>query len=318
MRYLVTGAAGFIGSQTVDRLLADGHEVIGVDSYITGKQEFLASANASPRFTLVLGDLFDFTTVFEACADVDAVFHLAANTDVRHGTEYPRRDLDQNVIVTWNILEAIRRRGIKTILFASTASVYGDTAQLPASEAAPLPGQTSLHNASKVAAEALITAYAHGYGLRAILFRFASIVGERCSHGHIFNFCRQLYQHPDRLTVLGDGDVRRTYLDVGDAVDAMLLALEKSTTAAEIFNVASLTPCRLTESIAWIADEKKLQPAIEYMGPGPLWLGSYPALVLDCTKLQQLGWQPQLGPEAAVRRSVRYLAANPWLLEGRS
>jgi UDP-glucose 4-epimerase len=318
LRYLVTGAAGFIGSQTVDRLLADGHEVIGVDSYITGKQEFLASATASPRFTLILGDLFDFTTVFEACAEVDAVFHLAANTDVRHGTEYPRRDLDQNVIVTWNILEAIRRRGIKTILFASTGSVYGDTAQLPAAETAPLPVQTCLHNASKVAAEALTTAYAHGYGIRAILFRFTSIVGERCSHGHIFDFCRQLQQHPDHLTVLGDGAVRRSYLDVGDAVDAMLLALEKSTAPAEVFNVGSLTSCRLTESIAWLADEMKLQPAIQYAGPGPAWLGSYPALALDCTKLQQLGWKPKLDPEVAVRRTVRYLTANPGLLEGRS
>jgi UDP-glucose 4-epimerase len=318
LRYLVTGAAGFIGSHTVDRLLAEGHEVIGVDSYITGKPEFLDSASASPRFTLVLGDLFDFTTVYEACEGVDAVFHLAANTDVQNGTDFPRRDLDQNVIVTWNILEAIRRRGIKTILFSSNASVYGETGQVPTPEDGPLPVQTSLHGASKVAGEAFITAYAHSYGIRALLFRFTCVVGERCSHGHIFDFCRQLHQHPGHLTVLGSCSIRRSYLDVADAVEAMLMALEKSTAAVDVFNVGSPVDCQLTDSIAWITDELNLHPTIESSGHGPAWLGSCPVLYLDCAKLHQLGWQPKLGLEAAVRRTVLYLSVNPWLLERRS
>ncbi|OYW12906.1 MAG: nucleoside-diphosphate sugar epimerase [Acidobacteriia bacterium 12-62-4] len=308
MRFLVTGAAGLMGSHTVDRLLAEGHEVIGVDSYITGRREFLAYASANPRFTLIVGDLFDFTTVIEACEGVDAVFHFAANTDVRYGTDYPRRDLDQNVIVTWNILEAMRRRDIKTIL----------TTLLPTPEDGPLPIQTSLQSASKLAAEAFISAYAQGYGIRALIFRFAAVVGERCTHGHLFDFCRQLHAHPDQLHVLGDGAVRRSYIDVADCVDAMLLALHHPTSPVEVFNVGSLTPCELTESIGWIASALNIQPAIEYSGPGPAWVGSCPVIYLDCTKLHRLGWQPKLDPEAAVRRTVHYLAANPWLLEPRA
>jgi len=318
LRYLVTGAAGFIGSHIVDRLLAEGHEVIGIDSYITGKREFLASANTSPRFTLIVGDLFDFTTVMEACEGVDAVFHLAANTDVRHGTEYPRRDLDQNVLVTWNILEAMRRRGIKTILFSSTASIYGETTLLPTPEDGPLPLQTSLQGASKLASEAYVSAYAHGYGIRALIFRLAAIVGERNSHGHIFDFQRQLHHHPDRLNVLGDGAVRRSYLDVTDCVDAMLLALHHPTPPVEVYNVGSLTHCELTESIGWITNELNLQPVIEYSGPGPGWIGSCPVIFLDCAKLHRLGWKPKLDLESAVRGTVKYLSANPWLLEPRS
>ncbi len=316
MRYLVTGAAGFIGSHTVDRLLADGHEVIGIDSYITGKREFLANASTSPHFSLTVGDLFDFTTVLEACEGVDAVFHLAANTDVRYGTDHPRRDLDQNVIVTWNILEAMRRRGIKTILFSSTASIYGDATILPTPEDGPLAIQTSLQSASKLAAEAFIAAYANGYGIRALIFRLASIVGERDSHGHIFDFCRQLRKHPDRLNVLGDGTVRRSYLDVADCVDAMLLALQHAASPVNVFNVGSLTNCQLTESISWITSELNLQPVIEFGGPGPAWVGSSPVIFLDSSKLTSLGWQPKLGLEAAVRRTVNYLSANPWLFSG--
>ncbi len=315
MRFLVTGAAGLVGSHTVDRLLAEGHEVIGVDSYITGRREFLTGASANPRFNLIVGDLFDFTTVIEACEGVDAVFHLAANTDVRYGTDYPRRDLDQNVIVTWNILEAMRRRDIKTILFSSTAAIYGDSTLLPTPEDGPLAIQTSLQSASKLAAEAFISAYAQGYGIRALVFRFASVVGERCTHGHIFDFCRQLHAHPDRLQVLGDGAVRRSYIDVADCVDAMLLALHHPTPPVGIFNVGSLTSCALTESIGWITSALNIQPAIEFSGPGPAWVGSCPVIYLDCTKLHRLGWQPKLDPEAAVRRTVHYLAANPRLLE---
>lgn len=318
MRYLVTGAAGFIGSHMVDRLLADGHEVIGVDSYITGKPEFLISATASPRFTLVLGDVFDFTTVFEACEGVDAVFHLAANTDVRHGTEFPRRDLDQNVIVTWNILEAMRRRGIKTILFSSTAGIYGDTAPTPTPEDAPLPIQTSLQGASKLAAEAFITAYAHGYGIRALIFRLASVVGERYSHGHILDFCRQLHHDPAQLHVLGSTAIRRSYIDVSDCVEAMLLALRQSSALVDIFNVGAPSHCELTESIGWITTELGVQPALTAGAAGPAWVGSAPVTFLDISKLSGLGWKPTLGMEAAVRRTVRYLIANPWLLEGAS
>lgn len=314
MRLLVTGAAGFLGSHTVDRLLAEGHEVIGIDNFITGKREFLAHASASPRFQLLLGDLFDFTTVFEACQGVDAVFHLAAHSNLHDSADFPRRDLDQNVIVTWNVLEAMRRHGVGTLLYTSTAGLYGATTLVPTPETAPLPVQTNLLCASKLATEAFITAYAHTYGLRALLFRLATVVGERQSHGHLFHFCRQLHLHPGHLNVPGDGTLLRAYLDVADCVDALLLTLGHTTAPVELYNVGALQTCTLADAIAWTisewtAREHQFQPTVHYHSPSAS-LPISPTLQLDCSKLTRLGWQPKTSPEAAVRRTARYLAAG--------
>jgi UDP-glucose 4-epimerase len=314
LRSLVTGAAGFLGSQTVDRLLADGHEVIGIDNCITGRRQFLERACASPRFQFILGDLFDYTTVSEVCPGVDAVFHLAAHSNLRDGAEFPRRDLDQNVIVTWNVLEAMRRHGVGTLVYASTASLYGATTLVPTPEIARLPDQTTLLCASKLAAEAFITAYAHTYGLRALLLRPATIVGERQSHGHLFHFCRQLHHHPGHLDVPGHPALRRGYLDVVDCVDAMLLALSHATAPVEIFNVGALSHHSLADAIAWTTSELQLDPVIHYHPPPAIAGSAVPTLHLDCSKLTNLGWRPQTSPETAVRRAVRYLTANPWLL----
>lgn len=312
LRLLVTGAAGFLGSHTADRLLAEGHEVIGIDNLITGQRAFLADATASPRFQLILGDLFDFTTVSEACQGVDAVFHLAAHSNPHDSAEFPRRDLDQNVIVTWNILEAMRRHRIATLVYASTASLYGSTTQVPTPETAALPLQTTLLGASKLAAEAFITAYAHTYGLRALLLRLATVVGERLSHGHLFQFCRQLHHHPGYLDVPGHPALRRGYLDVADGVDAMLLAFGHATAPVEIFNIGALSLHALDDAIGWTTSELQLEPAIHYHPPPALAGSAAPTLYPDCSKLTNLGWRPQTSPEAAVRRTVRYLAAHPW------
>jgi UDP-glucose 4-epimerase len=313
LRLLFTGAAGFLGSHTVDRLLAEGHEVIGIDNFITGKREFLADATAAPRFQLILGDLFDFTTVSEACRGVDAVFHLAAHSNLHDSAEFPRRDLDQNVIVTWNVLEAMRRHGVATLVYASTASLYGSNTQVPTPETAGLPIQTTLLGASKLAAEAFITAYAHTYGLRALLFRLATVVGERQSHGQLFQFCRQFRHHPGHLDVPGDPALRHCYLDVADCVDAMLLALGHATAPVELYNVGAPQFCTLADAIAWTISELQLQPAVRYHSSSAS-LPISPTHQLDCSKLTNLGWRPQTGPEAAVRRTVRYLAAHPSLL----
>ncbi|MCX6605690.1 MAG: NAD-dependent epimerase/dehydratase family protein [Acidobacteria bacterium] len=287
MRFLVTGAAGFIGSNVVDRLLADGHEVVGFDSYVTGQREFLAGAFASPKFQLIEGDLFDLTSVVEACVGIDVVIHFAANADVRFGTEHPRRDLDQNVIVTWNVLEGMRRNGVKTIAFSSTGSVYGVAPRIPTPEDCPLPIQTSLYGASKLAAEGFISAYAEGFGVRAIIFRFVSILGERYTHGHVFDFYKQLLEHPDYLRKVG------------------------------IFNLGVPGYCQLTDSIGWISNHLGLNPRLEYTGGKQGWIGDNPFIFLDCWKMCSLGWQPKLSIEAAVRRTVDYLQANKWVLEQR-
>jgi UDP-glucose 4-epimerase len=202
LRCLVTGCAGFIGSNLVDRLLQDGYEVVGYDNFSTGQGEFLVDARQSTRFRLVQGDVLDLERLTQAMQSAEAVFHLAANADVRFGTQQPRKDLDQNTIATSNVLEAMRANGVKRIAFASTGSIYGEPNVFPTPEDAPFPIQTSLYGASKLAAEGLIAAYCEGFHFEGYIFRFVSILGERYTHGHVFDFYKQLREHPDSLYVL--------------------------------------------------------------------------------------------------------------------
>ena len=192
MRYFVTGCAGFIGSNLVDRLLQDGHEVIGYDNFATGQPEFLVQAQQSPRFRLQQGDTLDVECLTQAMRGTDFVFHLAANADVRFGTQHPRKDVEHNTIATFHVLEAMRANGMRRIAFASTGSIYGEPDIFPTPEAAPFPVQTSLYGASKLAAEGLIEAYCEGFQFQGYLFRFVSILGERYTHGHVFDFYKQL------------------------------------------------------------------------------------------------------------------------------
>src|SRR5580698_4964544 len=199
----VTGASGFIGSNLADRLLAAGFSVTGFDNFSTGLREFLAGALKHPEFKLVEGDILDVPALTAAMAGCDIVFHLAANADVRFGTDHARKDLEQNTIATHNVLEAMRAAGIRRIAFSSTGSVYGEAATIPTPEDAPFPIQTSLYGASKIAGEGLISAYCEGFGFEGYIFRFVSILGERYTHGHVLDFYRQLLEHPDHLRVLG-------------------------------------------------------------------------------------------------------------------
>src|SRR5712672_2523917 len=222
MRCFVTGAAGFIGSSLVDRLLAAGHSVVGYDNFSTGQRRFLEGASKSAHFELVEGDLLNTEALRSAIAGSDMVFHLAANADVRLGTHHPFKDIEQNTIATFNVLEAMRSNGIKKIAFSSTGSVYGEATVFPTPEDAPFPIQTSLYAASKIAGEAMVQAYCEGFGFEGYIFRFVSILGERYTHGHVFDFYKQLMEHPGRLRVLGDGRQRKSYLYVQDCLEAIL------------------------------------------------------------------------------------------------
>src|SRR5467141_3262952 len=206
MRCFVTGAAGFIGSSLVDRLLAFGHSVVGYDNFSTGQRRFLEGASRSPQFRLAEGDLLDNDALRSAIAGSDMVFHLAANADVRFGTHHPFKDIEQNTIATYNVLEAMRANAIKRIAFSSTGSVYGEATVFPTPEDAPFPIQTSLYAASKIAGEAMVQAYCEGFGFEGYIFRFVSILGERYTHGHVFDFYKQLMADSTRLRVLGDGN----------------------------------------------------------------------------------------------------------------
>ena len=227
-RACITGGAGFIGSALADRLSAEGVDVVVVDDFRTGRREFLSHLAGDSAVTLYEGDALDQRLLERAIEGCDWVFHLQANADVRHGLEHPRRDLEQNTIATATVLEAMRAVGASKIAFSSTGSVYGEPKAFPTPEDAPFPVQTSLYAASKLAGEGLIGAYAHGYGFTGLVFRFVSILGERYTHGHVFDFFKALKRDPTRLTVLGDGRQEKSYLYVGDCVRAIAAAVARS------------------------------------------------------------------------------------------
>ena len=317
MKFLVTGAAGFIGSHVTDRLLALGHQVVGYDNLSTGQLRFLELATHNSNFRLVRGDILDFHSLERAIAGCDFVFHLAANADVRSGADYPRRDLEQNAIATWNVLEGMRLNGVGNIAFSSTGSIYGEPDVFPTPESCPFPVQTSLYGASKLAAEGLISAYATAFGIRAHIFRFVSILGERYSHGHVIDFYKQLLAHPDSLHVLGDGKQRKSYLYVGDCIDAMLLAIEKATDAVNIINLGTDEYCEVNDSIRWICGHLGLKPELTYAGGIRGWVGDSPFIFLDCEKIRSFGWRPEYNIEEGIMATLKYLQENRWLLEAR-
>jgi UDP-glucose 4-epimerase len=317
MKAFVTGAAGFIGSTLVDRLLADGHDVVGYDNFSTGQELFLAGARHSPQFSLVRGDTLELDRLTEAMIGASVVFHFAANADVRFGTEHPRKDLEQNTIATFNVLEAMRSNGVPRIAFASTGSIYGEATVIPTPEDAPFPVQTSLYGASKLAGEGLIQAYAEGFGVQAWIFRFVSILGERYTHGHVFDFYRSLRRDPARLRVLGDGRQRKSYLYVHDCLEAMLIALDRATAKVNVFNLGTDEYCELNESIAWICGHLGVAPALDYTGGDRGWIGDNPFIFLDTAKIRTLGWRPRLSIRESVVTTLQYLQQHGDLLERR-
>ena len=311
--FVVTGCAGFIGSNLVDRLLADGNQVTGVDNFSTGQRRFIEGALAHPGFRLVEIDLLDLDALKLAFAGGEAVFHLAANADVRFGTEHPRKDLEQNTIVTYNVLEAMRANGVKKIAFSSTGSVYGEAPVIPTPEDAPFPIQTSLYGASRLAGEGLISAYCEGFGFQSWIFRFVSILGERYTHGHVFDFYQKLKADPLRLPVLGNGRQRKSYLYVQDCIDAILLAMDRTTDKVNIFNLGVDGYCEVNDSIGWICEELGVKPRREYSGGDRGWIGDNPFIFLETKKIQSLGWKPKYGIREGVIKTVEYLRSNEWV-----
>src|SRR4051794_4768752 len=302
MNYFVTGGAGFIGSNLVDRLLADGHRVTAYDNLSTGQREFLAGAAKNPRFALVEGDVLDLPLLKRAVAGHDFVFHLAANADVRFGTDHPDRDLQQNTVATFNVLEAMRVNDVKRIGFSSTGSVYGEADVFPTPEVAPFPIQTSLYAASKVAGEGLISAYAHGFGFRAYIFRFVSILGERYTHGHVFDFYAKLLANPHAIEVLGDGQQRKSYLYVQDCIDAIFTVVERAGEPFNVYNLGTDEYCAVSDSLGWICGELGVTPARRYTGGSRGWIGDSPFIFLDTGRVRSLGWTPKLTIREGVLR----------------
>lgn len=322
-KVFITGAAGFIGSNLVDRLLADGNEVVGWDNFSTGQRKFLEGALRAPNFRLVEGDNLNLASLTNAMSGCDFVFHLAANADVRFGTEHPDKDLQQNTIATYHVLEAMRANRIKRLAFSSTGSTYGESTVIPTPEDAPFPVQTSLYGASKVAGESLIQAYCEGFGFEGYIFRFVSILGERYTHGHVFDFYRQLIEHPDHLRVLGDGTQRKSYLYVQDCIAAMLHVTRANLAATAkhrvaIFNLGTPEFCQVRDSIGWIGEALHLTPRLEFSGGNRGWIGDNPFIFLETKRIQSTGWKARLTIREGILKTLRWLEANRWVFEQRT
>ncbi len=308
---LVTGGAGFIGSHLVDRLLASGTEVVVCDNLSTGRLENLAQHMGKSNFKFIKLDLLDNNNLEKAMSGCDTVFHIAAHADVSSGAGDARIDLENGTLATFNVVEAMRLNNIKAIVYASSASVYGDTSCTPVSENHGPLLPVSLYGASKLAAEALISGYCHTFGMRGWIFRFANIVGSRRRQGVVYDFVHRLRQDPSHLKVLGNGTQCKPYLHVAECVDAVLFGYQHAGEIVNLFNVGvdSATDVRSIAAIVIQAMGLSDVP-IRFGIPDRGWLGDAPQLRFDMRKMQALGWRPRLSSDEAVR-----LAASEHITE---
>ena len=310
----ITGGAGFIGSNLADALSAAGIQVVVVDDLRTGRSEFVESLLTKPTNRLVVGDVLDSDVLTDAMQGCDWVFHLAANADVRHGLEHPTRDLEQNTIATSRVLEAMRTAGVTRIAFSSTGSIYGEPEVFPTPEDAPFPVQTSLYGASKLAAEGLIQAYASGFGFTGLIFRFVSILGERYTHGHVYDFFRSLQRDPGSLSVLGDGLQQKSYLYVQDCISAILLAVHHHADqpGAFVYNLGHEDTLVVHDSVRIITKRLGVEPVVAYGGGQRGWIGDSPLIQLDTSRIRSLGWEPTKSIRESVELTVDWLEQNPF------
>lgn len=314
---LVTGGAGFIGSHLVDSLLARGAEVVIYDNFSTGRPEFMP-APAPPGLRVVRGDVLDLPALEKAMAGCDFVFHFQANADVRSGRLKTRIDLEQNTLATWNVLEAMRINGVGRIAFASSAAVYGEPEVFPTPEqCAPL--QTSLYGASKLAGEAMMQAYCEYFGMHCFIYRFVSWIGERYTHGIVFDVMKKLLADAARLPLLGDGTQRKSYLYVKDGVNGVMLGIDKALGQKNVYNLGHDDFIDVRQVVSIILDELKLRDVrLEFAGGKRGWLGDSPLVHLDTSRIKALGWRPATSIEEGLRRTVRFLQERPHLLRERA
>ena len=306
MRILVTGGAGFIGSHLVDRLAAEGHQVRVIDNLSSGRLENLAHRR---DVEVIIGDLKNPQDVQKAVRGVDAVFHFAANPEVRVSTTNPDIHFNENVVTTFNLLEAMRKNDVTQLVFASSSSVYGEPDEIPVDENAPL-RPVSVYGASKAACEHLIHAYAKLYGFRAVALRYANVVGPRLRHGVIWDLINKLRKNPHELEILGDGKQVRSYIYIDDAVEATLLAWKKTTDTYAVYNVAAADWITVDEVADLVIEamgltnvKKTYKPVLHGIG----WPGDVKKIALKIDKIKQLGFKPQLNSKEAVKLTAKNL-----------
>jgi len=310
---VVTGCYGFIGSHLTEFLIKKKYFVVGLDNLSTGRKFFLNKMNTKNfkfyRVNLLTDNLDKYFK------NVQTVFHLAANADVRYGLKHRDKDIKQNIIVTHRILEQLYKNNIKKFIFSSTGSVYGDSKDIPTKETTSFPIQTSLYGASKISAESLITSYSEAYNIKCFIFRFVGILGPRYTHGHIYDFLLQLLNNPKILKVLGDGNQKKSYMHVEDCINAIWKSINFFKDRVNIINLGNPEYITVKESIKIISKCLNLRPLIKYQGGKRGWVGDSPFIFLNTNKIGKTGWKPKFTIEESVQSTVKYIMSNKWILK---
>ena len=318
MSYLVTGGAGFIGSVLVDRLLEEGNSVTVYDDLSTGKEAFISQHFGDFNFKFVKADVLNMETLLKEVEGHESIWHLAANPDIRKGTESTRVDLEQNTLATFNVLEAARRKDVKSVVFSSTSTIYGRAKVLPTPEDYGPCLPISLYGASKLACEGLMSAYAELYGMTGHIFRFANIIGKRSTHGILYDLVDKLNRDPKTLEVLGDGKQQKSYLLVEECVDGMVFGFKNAGDKLNYFNLGAEDQITVRRIVEILLEETGLDGVqTVYTGGESGWAGDVPRFLLSTEKMAALGWRPKHTSEEAIRAAARIVvrehlkAGNP-------
>jgi len=324
MKALVTGASGFIGSHIVDELLRRGYQVVGLDNMSTGIPRYLDSARENPLYQDVVLDLIDFERLVPIMKGIDVVYHMAANADIRGGTANTYLDLEQNIVVTYNVLESMRLSGTaKRICFASSAAALAEPTVFPTPENISIPHQTSLYGASKMAGEGIISAFCNAFDIEGYCFRFVSLLGPRYPHGHVFDFVKKLKDNSETLEILGDGTAQKSYLHIQDCISALMLVCEDTrpamgkTGSFDVFHLGMEEFIEVKESAKLIAKELGLAPSYSFGTGKRGWVGDNPFVFLDVAKIKALGWNATHTIEESIRETARWLDDNDWIFTER-
>ena len=314
-KIIVTGGSGFIGSNLVDRLLLKNKKITVIDNFSTGFKNYLPK---NKNLKIIKCNLLHKNKLFQIFKNHDFVFHFAANADIKNGLNQPTKDLEQNAVVTSNVLEAMRYNNIKKIAFTSTAPVYGNTNQFPTEENSPMSNQISLYGASKLYCEGLITSYCEGYDFKSWIFRFVSILGPKYSHGHVYDFVKQLLKNKNKLTILGNGKQKKSYLHVNDCLDAVLISIKKSKNNINIFNLGHDEYINVNQSVRNITKFMNCKPILSYTGGNSGWIGDMPFVFLNTNKIKkETGWKPKINIEDSINDTVNWLLKNKWIFKNR-
>jgi len=308
MKYFVTGGAGFIGSNLVDKLLETNPEkIVSVDNFRTGKSTFIEAQKAKNNYQFIKMDIKKVESF--PIESFDWIFHLAANADIRGGLQNTRVDLEENVIGTHSVLEFMRKKDIKNLVFASSSALYGETDVIPTPEDLPNIQPISFYGASKIAAEHFISSYCFTYGMQSWMFRFANVVGKRSTHGVIPDFINKLHNNPNELEILGNGLQTKSYFDVSDCIDGLInIPKADKDIVVEAYNLANDETIKVKDLAPIVVDEMGLSNVkYRFTGGDRGWVGDVPVTVLSFEKARKLGWRTKISLEEAVRRTVRYL-----------